>query len=243
MTQTLSHTPENAGLPYANAIGLLQNWLSVSESQICVLEVLRAQLPEVQELLETNFADISENFLTLASNIDTFQALTLPKEDSPSAIDTLDEIESLLNSPDQAREKILFLKEQEQKKLADATRATDIAKEIKSAISGIIVGMQFQDRASQNLVITINVVSEIVTYLQTEIDQTIANLDKAHEPVTLDKEFARRLMSLLKLGELQQKFIQHLLSHQYIETAEEIGMQPGSSTADHNEDDDGIDLF
>lgn len=94
--------------------------------------------------------------------------------------------------------------------------------EINSAISSAIVSMQFQDRVSQNLIIATNVSSEIMTYLKESVEITASVLQNS-ENTPLDEDFAKRLIKHLTLGELQHKFIQHLIEHSYIKDASQLG--------------------
>lgn len=112
---------------------------------------------------------------------------------------------------------------------------------ISGAISSIIVDMQFQDRVSQNLVIVTNVLNAIIVYLQDEINETTANLDERNERAELDKEFAMKLLKFLTLGELQHKFMDHLLTHHYINDYADLGYDPNAHPDRKKEDD--IDLF
>lgn len=182
-----------------HATGLLKHWLSVSESQICALEVLRTQLPEVDALLNDSFTDISGRFVQLAEDFQQYKTM------------------------DQTSE-----------------AAQALSAEISQTIGGIITGMQFQDRVSQNLVITVNVLNAIVAYLQEEIDETISELDEQKQRAKLDEDFARELIGLLNLGELQHKFVHHLVEHGYITDPAQLGISPDKA---QREDDDNIDLF
>lgn len=169
--------------------GLLKNWLSVTESQICALEVLRSQLPEVKQLMEHNIEDVSGAFSDIAAHVGN----------------------------------------------------QDTTGTLADALARAIMGLQFQDRVSQNLVITINVLNAVIEYLQREIDDTASALDRAHERSRLDMDFAKHLMGLLNLGDLQRKFVHHLLEHGYIENPAALGLSP--DVPEKKRADDDIDLF
>lgn len=192
------------------APAMLKKWLSISESQICALEVLCAQLPEVKDLLETNMTGVSEKFIEMAAEFEKYDAI---------------------------------VRDALTKKTADNTSLASLdgmAESIANTLSQVIVDMQFQDRVSQNLVITINVLNATSQYLQDEIDMTISNLNRTKERADLDADFARNLIALLTLGELQHKFVNHLLTHGYISTPGEIGYDPGTAEQQQSGD---VDLF
>lgn len=190
------------------ATGLLRKWLSVSESQICSLEVLCTQIPEVSKLLETSICNISERFVAIADDFDRYS---------------------------QCVKQSIGL---------DGKRSGDIDefhRNISDAISSIIVDMQFQDRVSQNMVIVTNVLNAIIGYVQEEINETITNLNERNERVELDKAFAQKLLTFFTLGELQHKFVDHLLTRHYINDYTELGYDP-SAHPDKKER-DNINLF
>ncbi|MCC7260533.1 MAG: hypothetical protein IT567_05830 [Alphaproteobacteria bacterium] len=188
----MTATPSPQISPLAGTVtphGLLKNWLSVTESQICALEVLRAQLPEVKQLMEHNIESVSDAFSSIAAQ------------------------------------------------LGDGGASGPLA----DALGRAIMGLQFQDRVSQNLVITINILHAVIEYLQREVDETASALDRAHERSKLDMDFAKHLMGLLNLGDLQRKFVHHLLEHGYIENPAALGLSP--DTPDRKKANDDIDLF
>ena len=117
------------------------------------------------------------------------------------------------------------------------------AEKISGAMSTIIMDMQFQDRVSQNLVITMNVLGAISRYLQTELDMTQEALDHADVRARLDKAFATELVGLLNLGELKQRFIEHLIAEGFISDGAELGYSPADSVSKRADDEDDIELF
>lgn len=230
---------------------LLKKWLSVSESQICAIEVLCAQIPEVRVLLENNMTGISEKFIQMAADFEKYdnsikEMLQFVSEGT-SLEKSLQDIKGLLIKAEessaqtaQAMEALDTLISNTRKNNAVLSDIHELADNITEHLSQIIIEMQFQDRVSQNLVITVNVLDAMIKYLQEEIDGTISNLDKNHEHAKLDENFARKLIALLTLGELQHKFVNHLVTHGYITTPEDIGYDPGSAA---NQNSGDIDLF
>lgn len=191
-------------LAHDEALKLLKKWLSVSESQVCALETLRNQLPEVNTLLADSFDNISQKFVTLAGNMQKIEAAS-----------------SDGNAPEEIR---------------------SLTSESRQMIQSLIVDLQFQDRVSQNLVITMNVLNAVIRYLEEETDLTIEALNHENEKAELDRKFAQNLLGLLNLGELQGKFIQHLVDHQYIDSPEALSCQ-AVTLSESKETDDDVELF
>lgn len=249
-------TPQGEQDNIPKARDLLKKWLSVSESQICSLEVLCSQVPEVQTLLETNMTEISESFVNTASNFEMYteavkQVIYVSDElgynhTTMSLENALKDVRSTIKSEDNtlALEKIDNLIASTQEHHAAMIKASEtidgLADDITQNMGQVIIGMQFQDRVSQNLVIVTNVLNAIIKYLQDEIDVTISNLDRRNERAELDQTFARSLLAFLTLGELQHKFVDHLVTHGYIQDPSDIGYDPGTS---EQQDTGEIDLF
>lgn len=240
------------------AVALLKHWLSVSESQICSLEVLCAQVPEVSKLLETSMCDISERFVAMASDFEQYAAHTKTLAESLNfsrtkslELDLEAALQDVALSLDTSSvevtkskiEQLIIASQEKNKAIKDAEGIIEeFGRTIQEAISRIIVDMQFQDRVSQNLVIVVNVLNAIITYLQEEIDTTITSLDKRNERAGLDKDFAQKLMKLLTLGELQHRFMDHLVTHHYISDYAELGYDPNAHP-DRKAGEDNVDLF
>lgn len=162
---------------------------------------LAQQLPEVNQLLERSFEDISSTFMQIASAVGRYQQ----------------NVEAL--------------------EMADETRARleELKAQISSDISKVVMGMQFQDRVSQNLVITINVLNDLLEEWP-EGESTDAR----------DLAFAKSVLEKMKLGEFRQRYLDYLLSHQLIDSALSIGFDMGDSSSASSaseDDDDDIDLF
>ncbi len=253
MKETKKNSIQNA----ATALILLKEWLSISESQICSTEVLSEQLPKINELLESSMNDISEHFGILASDsreigqeLDQIDHAVNELEIDGKIVNITTYIHDLAkNTKDKKSAKELD-------KLAQALKnqKKDVNKELKKAhkaleemtveVSRIVVGMQFQDRVSQNIVITVDIMRSIAQYLDREIENSIPNITREERKKLIDKEFAKKLLEKFRLGELQLSFVNHLVEHGYIDNAEELGFSIDGHAADDNKsDDDGIDLF
>lgn len=236
------------------ALNLLKEWLSISESQICSTEVLSEELPKVNKLLEDSINDIATHFSKVAENTNK---ISKEIDYIDQRIDTIDvkgkpaEITALLKeiahktSDDETKKNlnsiVTKINKQEKELHKELQKATDIIKENTSEISEIVIGMQFQDRVSQNILITINIMKAIVTYLDQAINDSMPELTKDDRKKLLNKEFAKHMLEQLRLGDLQTSFINHLLNHGYIQDASELGFSLDAH--EKKEDSDDIDLF
>ncbi len=243
--------------------GMLSGWLSVAESQICALEVLSEQLPKVNTLLEDNMLSLSNSFSTLAVEaqnqskniteiIGSATSLTIAGEQT-SLSDALKglqksigECEGGFPAIEKSLDDIVVAVDNQQGSMLSAIESAEVSSEkMVGAISGAIVGMQFQDRVSQNLVITENVLRETVLYLKSSIDNTLSMflsnpvIKNTKYDYGLDKDFAKKMLELLNLGELQGQFVDHLIEHGYIENIEQLGLT-GNFEA---EEEDDVELF
>ncbi|PIR39891.1 MAG: hypothetical protein COV35_00285 [Alphaproteobacteria bacterium CG11_big_fil_rev_8_21_14_0_20_39_49] len=232
----------------------LKEWLSISESQMCSTEVLSEQLPKINSLLESSMNDISEHFNKITMNSSDIekeiryidQAIDIIKI-GKKEIEITDHLSALAaktsdaNTAEALRNLSQEIQKQEKDLHNELKKATDNIKENSNEISKIVVGMQFQDRVSQNILITINIMKTIVEYLEKEISKSLPNLQKDERRKLLDKEFAKEILTQFRLGELQVSFVNHLIEHGYIKDAEEIGFH----LEDHkkNDDEDDIELF
>ena len=122
--------------------------------------------------------------------------------------------------------------------LAEKDDATDAEKErraqvfsaMTALVSKTIVDMQFQDRVSQNLVITINVAKQIAEMLQ----------ERLHPGIQLDTKMTQQLFFLLNLGEIKEKFITYARSTGAMEDPAEYGIRDAHVA---KKDEDDIELF
>lgn len=207
-----SSSPEDLGR-------LLERWVSVAESQLCALEVLCTQLPEMNRLLESNMLDLGTSFSLLADETQK-QA-----ENVRGVVEAVKEAGVKSPALDQA-----------------VVRANVSVDKMMVGVSSAIVGMQFQDRVSQNLVIALNISKQISAYLSSAIEETCAVLPSKHLPAeVLDRAFAGTLLKCLTLGELQHQFVERLIAHHYIRDGAEIGARP--PTAEELRHRDNVELF
>ncbi|MDB2415498.1 hypothetical protein N9W34_06975, partial [Rickettsiales bacterium] len=227
---------------------------SISESQICSTEVLSEQLPKVNELLENSMNDISVHFSKVAEYSRAIDNSIQHIDDSENQIEIngqkvdiskyLKKIASDTSDPKTKKEldKLSgFISSQHKDINQELKNAHEIIENTKSELSTIVMGLQFQDRVSQNIVITINIMKAIVGYLDNELEASMPNITKEERRKLLDKDFAKILLSEFRLGELQESFVNHLLSHGYIQKAEDIGFSQDMSK--NSSDNDEIDLF
>lgn len=215
---------------------LLKRWLSVAESQACALEVLGNQIPKINTLLEENMIAISKSFNVLAGeaqdqakNIAMVVVAATEMEIGGKTTSVREAIMNLGNGAGDVAQEIKDIKSaiaQQEKKLDEALKVSQVSyNKMLGAVTSAIVGMQFQDRVSQNLKIAENVSKEIVRYLKETVGKTSSALGDGASGV-LDTEFAKRLASLLTLGELQRQFADHLLAQGYIQNVEQVGIKP-----------------
>lgn len=181
----------------AHALG---NDLSLSDAQLRTIETalhtISTHLPEVNALLETSFASISDQFMQVASLLAEYGALA----------------------------------EKENATEADKANRAHVFSNMTSLVTKTIVDMQFQDRVSQNLVITINIAQQIAEQLQERL---------AHG-TQLDTKMTQQLVYLLNLGEIKEKFITYAQSTGAMEDPAEYGIRDAHVAA---KDDDDIELF
>ncbi len=242
----------------ANALTLLKEWLSVSESQICSTEVLSEQLPRVNSLLVDSMNELSQRFAIVAENstkIDEHlhnlqemqNRLTINKESE--SIDIAQYIKTLAPEikNDITRKKFEDLAQAASEQHSDMSQVLDQANQVmqdtSDSISQIIISMQFQDRVSQNIIITINIMKTIVDYLEKGLNISLPNVSKDERKKLLDKDFAVKLLEEFRLGELQHSFVNHLLEHGYISSATDIGFEDSQASIAAEDDEDDIELF
>lgn len=234
-------------------VSLLKKWLSVAASQICSLEALSLQLPAVDSRMEESMKTITENFVSISSKIKEYDEEVknisgwYNEEEYISILpEKLQQISDILASGNKkkALKSINSLKTfaiSRNKKYAAALKIIErLSDEISGSLSKVIIAMQFQDWVSQNLVITLNVLGANIRYLKGEIDATIPALDHVHQRVEIDKEFTKLLILEFSLGELKNKFVDYLMTHEYITDPSEVGFEVADSTGTQ---DDDIELF
>jgi hypothetical protein len=247
---------QNNILTTSPALAIIHEWLSVSESQICSTEVLSEQLPKVNELLETSmnnitshFGKISENSKKIAKEIqhidEAIDSITIGGKsvDIVSHIEGLSAATSDRNTAKSLLELAEKIKAQENSIHAELKEALSIIKANSAEISEVVVGMQFQDRVSQNILITVNVMKTIVKYLEKEINHSLPQMRSEEKRKLLDKDFAKQILQQFRLGELQLSFVNHLIEHGYIEDASELDFSIEAHEKKKEDDGGDVDLF
>lgn len=225
-------------------------WLSAGESAISALRVLSEQLPEMNHLLEENMKALSDSFTMLAgqvsdqsSNIKNVIEYASYIEINGEKKEMHDALQELSSSDDVDGDlaKIIEASSKRDVKLKVALDSSQVSlSNMLAAVSSGIVGMQFQDRVSQNLVIAENVSNEMMIYLAEIMDKTIADVHEDHldDKIAIDKDFAKRIVAYFTLGELQKKFVGNLMSCGHLDDPAEIGVVSLES-----DDADEIELF
>lgn len=97
---------------------------------------------------------------------------------------------------------------------------------ISALIGKTIMDMQFQDRVSQNLVITMNILRESAAKLNTT------------NAAALDDALGQDMVRLLNLGEIKQKFITYAQSRGWLSNPDTFGVVAPAAAGD-----DDIELF
>ena len=123
------------------------------------------------------------------------------------------------------------LAEKENATDADKAHRAQVFSSMTALVTKTIVDMQFQDRVSQNLVITINIAKQIAELLQ----------ERLTHGTKLDTKMTQQLVYLLNLGEIKEKFIAYAQSTDAMEDPAEYGIRDAHVTAKDDEDD--IELF
>lgn len=190
---------------------LLQRRLNLSEAQISVLQALTKQLPQINELLENSFNDLSSTFVEMSSDIMAFQ----------NQIKTLAD----LNEDDDVIAEMAY-------------ESTTVSARINESLTKVIMGMQFQDRVSQNFVITINVLREIAAELD-QYSKDIRDTLGGEVSITPDADTVSMFTEILKLGEVKQLFLDFLKERGHGELVAQIG----GGFHGHTVDEEDVELF
>lgn len=109
-----------------------------------------------------------------------------------------------------------------------------LAGRIEATLAQSIMSMQFQDRVSQNLVITMDVLKTLAAELEAQLH------GDAEEGAPIQTDAARELYHFLRLGEVRGEYLEALKRRGYIKGAEELGLS-GAETPKENSDD--VELF
>ncbi len=114
---------------------------------------------------------------------------------------------------------------------AETASKHEIFQRMSALVGKTIIDMQFQDRVSQNLVITVNIAQQIAEALRGRIP----------EGTPLDTKLTQQLVHLLNLGDIKQKFTAYAQSVGAMSDPAEYGIREAVVTAKAEEDD--IELF
>jgi hypothetical protein len=109
--------------------------------------------------------------------------------------------------------------------------------EINKNISGAIMGMQFQDRLSQNLVILKNISETLNKDLKSAINLQQGENTVASSGINID--LGKKILENLKLGEVREVFINYLINSGLIKNSAELGY----TFSEEKKQDDEVELF
>lgn len=112
--------------------------------------------------------------------------------------------------------------------------------EMSHCISNALIGIQFQDRLSQNLVILKNISEQLNKGIKDAINLQQVNNDSWSRALNLD--LIKKIFEDLKLGEVRQVYINFLLQNGLIKSPSELGFVevPAEEKNQHNDD---VELF
>ncbi|MDX1949191.1 MAG: hypothetical protein SFT90_01670 [Rickettsiales bacterium] len=181
--------------------------------------------------LENKFEDNSENLADLAS---IRGALNVVEKIIPSVNKLLEDNILLLSegltqiaSESKKMQKYLSENSTPDKNLLEA-----FSKRINDGASQAIVGIQFQDRVSQNLVIACDIASNLDNFIAGKYSLLEGNLNK---------DLSKDIMNLIKLGEIRDNYLEILKSLKLINDPSEVGFVPNSQADKVSSDD--VELF
>ncbi len=114
----------------------------------------------------------------------------------------------------------------------EKSQLENFAKNINDGASSAIVGIQFQDRVSQNLVIACDIANNLEKFIAENYNLITGNLNK---------KLSEDILNLIKLGEIRDKYIAILKQLNLINDSAEIGFKPNEDASKVNNDD--VELF
>jgi methyl-accepting chemotaxis protein len=121
------------------------------------------------------------------------------------------------------------------------------SKEISNTISGLVIEMQFADRACQYMHNLKDVISIMMEQLEMHKEHTLGLSDTEINNSDIDKELIDRILSTLTLSQLKTEFLKYLSVEGYIDEKylEENGGGKTDQTGNtaENDDEDDIELF
>ncbi len=177
---------------------------------------------EMQEKIHAIASSVKEGYSTLQS------VATIDMSNNINVRDKIDAImEAMLAQGEETRSVM--------QETAVASRHTS------DVISRMIVGMQFQDRTTQNVQNTVDVLQCLTDSLQKMREETLHMLKSDEHVVVLDIGFIRDILQYVTLSDLKHAFIDHLVEKGYVKNADALGVNVGNVAATHSDED--IELF
>ncbi len=110
--------------------------------------------------------------------------------------------------------------------------AKALGERIERTLAQSIISMQFQDRVSQNLVITMDVLKALAQELEEQ-------LSASEQTASIDEETARELYHFLRLGEIRAQFLEVMVRRGFIVNPEALGLTEANIPATG----DDVELF
>jgi len=213
----MSDTLTNREQPSQAALeALLRRWISLASLQHRVLTVLSSELTHTSSDVENEVVGLSGRFQEIATAV---------RWQNDKA-QTLGGMAGLTKGNLERAERV-------------AAESDSLATEIMDSIAGIVMGLQFQDRAKQRMehvVDTLAVLADALQGLQHESGMAMPGgiePDLKHEIVWLEN-----LLSRYTLGEMRRRFVARLLEGDY-----KGDMAPAHHAETADTDGGSIDLF
>jgi archaellum component FlaC len=235
MTKTVEQMGGESNSENAFCDVSVAEWVKLIRSMNCALSVLSDQIPKLNKMLEDNMLQLGESFSGIADgsnkqskNLDT---ITVESKQNFASIDVVSELNSIRGEISDAavakkvEELIANVSEREKGISELLKKVREISGDISGKVGVAIVGMQFQDRVSQNLVIMKNVVSEAYKYLEKTLDDHGSESANDGSEKSFDKDFAMAIMSFFTLGELRDMFLDKLKTRGYIHGPADLGLE------------------
>lgn len=131
-------------------------------------------------------------------------------------------------------------------------QAAESSRDLSSTINNMVVGMQFQDRTTQNISNCVNVLSGMTNTWQKLQATTARHLPETLSKNGIERELIPPINAEFKLGAFKQDFLENLVTAGIIQSVEEYGGKVRSGNMDENEtnqekikstDDEDIELF
>ena len=117
------------------------------------------------------------------------------------------------------------------------SKASHTSRDAASTINQMVMGMQFQDRSSQCILNSMEVLKVLNKVISDRKKSFIADNDN----IAVNKELASLVCSAFRLGDLKNAFSTKLISSGNINNSEEIGLKSFDKQSSESEDD--IELF